>query len=338
MATSLRLALALLASTCAGAAGAAPLRVVATLPDLGALAAEVGGSEVSVATLGQGPQDPHFIEPRPSFVRVLHDAELFVQNGLELESAWAQVLLAGARNPDILPGGARHVDASVAIRPLEVPTGPLDRSQGDVHPFGNPHYLSDPLNALRVAQLLAERLAALRPEAGAGFTERRDAFAQRVMEGFLGPALAARHRPAELAEWTESGRLDAELADRGEGDLVSGWLGLARAHAGTRAVEDHRIWSYFARRFGIEVVATLEPKPGLAPTQRHLSEVVGLAQSRDVRLVLQTAYFDPSHARWVAERTGARVVTLAHQTGALPEAKDYVSTLDLNVRRVFGGS
>ena len=310
---------------CAAPAVAKPLRVVTSVPDLADLASRIGGDEVTVTALVRGPQDPHFIDPRPTFVTRLHEADLYVEMGLSLEIGWSPVLLQSARNAKIRPGSEGYVDASRAIVPLEVPTGVVNRSQGDVHVGGNPHYLSDPLNGLRVAKLLAERLSAARPAAAASFAANAQAFERALLEKLVGAELAARAPAAELVAALEG--------DRVEGP-VGGWLGTLAGARGVLAVQDHRLWPYFARRFGLELVAELEPIPGIAPTTSHLTEVVELVQARGVRLLLASAYFDPRHARTVADRTGIPVVTLAHQVGALPGADDYLTTVALNVRAV----
>jgi ABC-type Zn uptake system ZnuABC Zn-binding protein ZnuA len=304
-----------------------PLQVVATIPDLGSLAASVGGEDVEVTTLVKGPQDPHFLEPRPSFIRSLHEADVFVLVGMELEVGWVPPLLKSARNPKILPGAPGHLDASAAIVPLEVPQGTLNRSMGDVHPYGNPHYLTDPVNGLRVAALLRDRFAELRPETGAAFRERYGRFAAELAARLVGAEAAAGRDPEELVRAAEEGRLDALL-----GAPPGGWLGAVRAASGRDTVEDHKLWEYFARRFGLRPVATLEPLPGIAPTTRHLAEVVETMKQDRVGLILSSVYFDPRHASWVAERTGARVVPLAHQVGAREGTADYLATVDYNVR------
>ena len=320
------LASAVLALAFAAApAVAEPLRVVTSVPDLADLARRVGGDEVEAVALVRGPQDPHFIDPRPTFVRRLHDADLYVEMGLQLEIGWSPVLLQSARNAKVRPGGEGYVDASRAIVPLEVPAGAVDRSQGDVHAGGNPHYLSDPLNGLRVARLLAERLSAARPAAAAKFEAGAQAFERALLEKLAGAELAARVPAAELVAALEGDRLASP---------AGGWLGALAGARGVLAVEDHRLWPYFAHRFGLELVAELEPIPGIAPTTSHLTEVVALVQARGVRLLLASAYVDPRHARTVADRTGIPVVTLAHQVGALPGADDYLSTVELNVRAV----
>jgi zinc/manganese transport system substrate-binding protein len=304
---------------------AKPLHVVTSVPDLADLARRVGGDEVDVSTLVRGPQDPHFVDPRPTFVTRLHDADLYVETGLQLEIGWSPVLLQSARNARIRPGGDGYIDASRAIVPLEVPRGRVDRSQGDVHPGGNPHYLSDPLNGLRVARLLADRFSAARPAAASKFAANAAAFERALLERLVGPELAARTPADALVAAIEADRLGAPPA---------GWLGRLAHARGVRAVQDHRLWPYFARRFGLELVAELEPIPGIAPTTAHLTRVVELVRTRGVRLLLASPYFDPRHAATVAGRTGIPVVTLAHQTGALPGSDDYLSTVDRNVRAV----
>jgi zinc/manganese transport system substrate-binding protein len=312
----------LLALALVAPAAAEPLRVVATLPDLGSLAETVGGPEVEVSVLVKGPQDAHFLEPKPSFVRALHEADLLVLNGMDLEAGWVPPLLQSARNPKLLPGGAGHLDASRAIVPIEVPGSPLNRSMGDVHAQGNPHYLTDPVNGLRVAALLRDRLAQQRPDAAAGLAQRYRVFAAELAERLVGPEAAAGRDPEEVVRAVEAGTAEAR----------GGWLGALRGAAGKPAVEDHKLWEYLARRFGLVPVATLEPLPGVAPTTRHLGAVVETMKRDGVGLILASVYFDPRHASWVAERTGARIVPLAHQVGSREGADDYLSTVDYNVR------
>lgn len=308
-----------------------PLRVVATVPDLAEIARAVGGDAVEVRALVQGPQDPHFIEPRPSFVRGLHDADLFVQVGMDLEQGWVPVLLRSARNPDVRPGGEGHLDASQAIEPLDVPGRMADRSQGDLHLQGNPHYLTDPLNGVRVAELLRERLARLRPAEASGFEERYAAFARRVLERLLGAELAAEREPEELLRRASEGRLLASLEEAGAIERLGGWLGLLRPHFDTAVVQDHDLWPYFARRFRIELAMELEPKLGIPPTTAHLQRVIETVRAREIPAILASPYFDPRHARRVAEATEAAVVPMAHQAGAREGAEGYLGAIGHNV-------
>jgi ABC-type Zn uptake system ZnuABC Zn-binding protein ZnuA len=247
--------------------------------------------------------------------------------GMQLEMGWVPALQRSARNPDVSPGGRGFVDASTAVVPLEVPAVQIDRSMGDVHPFGNPHYLSDPLNGLRVARLLRDRLSDLRPDRAQAFDARYRAFAKRLVEALVGSDHLGGRDPEEVAAEIEAG--DAARP-------VGGWLGRARARPGIVSVQDHRLWPYFARRFGVALIDTLEPKPGIAPTTSHLADVVAHMKSDGATLILASAYFDPRHAAFVAERTGARVAPMAHQVGSREGTGDYLSTIAHNVTAVFG--
>ncbi len=278
------------------AAQAEPLRVCATTPDLGDLVRQVGGDEVAVTVFAKSSEDPHFIDAKPGFITQLSRADLFVETGLELEVGWVPVLLQNARNARVLPGAAGHLDASAAITPMEIPAGPVDRSMGDIHAAGNPHYLLDPHNGLAVAQWLAARLSTLRPE-------KADYFQQRLA------ALSATLEKA-MQTWQD------ELAP----------------YRGTKVVADHNMWPYFAAHFGLTVAAYLEPKPGLAPTTRHLGDVVEKMKAEDIRVILTSPYFDQRHAAFVQSRTKARIARLAHQVGSQPGTDTYLNMIDYNVK------
>jgi ABC-type Zn uptake system ZnuABC Zn-binding protein ZnuA len=324
----------LLVVLAAGAAPAAPLRVVATVPDLGSLARAVGGDDVAVTTLAKGTEDPHFVEPRPSFVKELSQADLLLVVGMGLEDGYLPPLLQNARNARVLPGGPGWVDAATVVPALGVPAGPIDRSLGDVHPYGNPHYLTDPVNGLRVARLVRDRLAATRPERAAAFTERYGAFARRLGAALVGDALATKYDAEKLATLAEHATLDSFLAAQGDERALGGWFAALRSHRGAAVVDDHDVWLYFARRFGLDVAGHMEPKPGIPPTTRHLEALVGVAKARDVRAILASAYYDPRHARFLADRTGAKIAEMANQVGARPTTDDYLAMVDWNVRQV----
>jgi ABC-type Zn uptake system ZnuABC Zn-binding protein ZnuA len=281
-------------------ARAEPLRVCATVPSLGSLVREVGGDQVEVTVFTKGTDDPHFAEARPSFIKALSKADLLVLVGMDLEVGWLPPLLQNARNGRVLPGAKGYLDASTPIAPLEVPSGAVDRSMGDVHLYGNPHYLLDPQNGLAVARKIAERLSELAPASASAFAARLADFEVRAN--------------ASLERWST----------------------LARPLAGARAVSDHRLWTYFARRFQIEMVGTLEPKPGVPPTTRHLQELIERMRAQDVRLLLSAAYYDPRHAQFVADQTGARIASMAQEVGAQPGTDDYLSMVDYNVRQLVG--
>lgn len=278
------------------AAQAEPLRVCATTPDLGDLVRQVGGDQVSVTVFAKSAEDPHFIEAKPGFIAQLSRADLYVENGLELEVGWAPVLLQNARNARVLPGARGHLDASTVITPKEVPTGPVDRSMGDVHPGGNPHYLLDPTAGRAVARAIAERLEELRPEQAETFRQNLARFEQALAAG--------------MKEW------ETMLA----------------AFAGAKVVADHNLWPYFAERYQLEVVAFLEPKPGMSPTTRHLGDVVVRMQGENLKTILTSPYFDARHAEFVQRQTGARIARLAHQVGSRPGTETYLAMIAHNVK------
>jgi ABC-type Zn uptake system ZnuABC Zn-binding protein ZnuA len=315
---------------------ARPLRVAVTVPDLGSLVQEIGGDQVAVTVFAKGTEDAHFIEAKPGFIKTLSEADLFVEAGMELEMGWAPTLLQGARNAKVLPGARGFLDASTAITPLEVPTGPVDRSMGDVHPEGNPHYLVDPINGLRVARLIRDKLIEVRPERQKYFEERYASFHQRVGAALVGEALAKKYDVEKLALLFEAGKLGDFLKSQGEEPLLGGWFGLMMPYRGAKAVGDHNMWPYFARRFGISVVGFLEPKPGLPPTTKHLNELIESMRTQGVKVILANPYFDPRFAQFVAERAGAQVVSMAHMVGARPGTNDYISMVDYDVRQLAG--
>lgn len=331
---SLSFVMLAIGGTARGGEAAEPLRVCATVPDLGSLVEEVGGDRVAVTVFVKGTEDPHTLDARPSFVKELNRADLLVLVGLELEIGWLPVLQKNARNPRVLAGGSGCLDASQAVPVMEAPEGPVDRAMGDVHAAGNPHYLSDPVLGLKIAGLIRDKLAALRPGEAEYFRKRYDGFRKRLGAALVGEQLAAKYDVEKLAALHEHNKLLEFLASQNEKQLLGGWLGKLAPHFGAKAVDDHSVWPYFARRFGIEIVGHLEPKPGMPPTTRHLAEIVKAMKPAGVKLVVSSAYYDPKHAAFVAERTGAKVVRLAHQVGALEGASDYLKTVDLNVARI----
>lgn len=327
------LALVLVAPVRAQDAGT-PLRVVATVPDLGDLANEVGGSDVSVSVLATGRQDAHFVDPRPSFVRLLNQADALLLVGLDLEAGYLPPLLRSARNQRILPGAPGYVDASAAIAPLGVPGSMVDRSMGDVHPFGNPHYLLDPVNGVKVAELVRNALQRLRPEKRDSFESRYQDFRRRLGAALVGDTLAQKYDAFKLALLQERGGLESFLQQQGDADALGGWLGRTKPYRGARVVDDHNLWPYFAKRFGIEVVGDMEPRPGIPPTTKHLQELIELMKARKVVGILAAPYYDPRHARFLADATGARIAELTHQVGGRDRTATYLTSTDYNVRKL----
>ena len=320
--------------------GLKPIQVCATVPDLGNLALEIGGDQVKITVFAKSQEDPHFVEAKPSFIKALSQADLFLQIGMELEIGYAPVLLQNARNSRVLVGAPGYVECSKVITPMEIPTGPVDRSMGDVHPLGNPHYMTDPVNGLRVARLIRDRLIELRPEKKSLFEERYTNFYRKIGDALAGDKLAGRYDFEKLALLYEEGKIEPFLKEQKVEGSLGGWQGMMLPYRGSKVVADHNLWPYFARRFGILVVGFLEPKPGISPTTKHLQELIGMMKAEGVKVILASPYFDIRHAQFVSKNTGAKIVPMAHQVGSRPGTEDYLKMIDYNVRQLvtaFGG-
>lgn len=315
-------------------AQAQSLKACATVPDLGSLVQEIGGDQTTLTVFAKGTENAHFVVPKPSFIKALSTCDVYVQVGLELEIGWAPPLLQNARNGAILPGGQGYIDASSAIAPLEVPSVPVDRSMGDVHPLGNPHYLLDPMNGLRVARLLRDRLSTLRPASAPYFAERYADFRRRLGVALVGEALADAYDFEKLAVLARHGRLDSFLKSQGQESLLGGWLGSLRPYAGSKLVGDHNAWVYFATLFGFDMVAYLEPLPGMLPTTKHMGVVIELMKTNSVKAVLKAAYYDPRYAQFIAENSGATIVPMAEQADSRPGTAHYLDMVDYNVKQL----
>jgi ABC-type Zn uptake system ZnuABC Zn-binding protein ZnuA len=308
-----------------------PLQVCATVPDLGSLAQELGGDQVKITVFAKSQEDPHFIEAKPSFIKALSQADLFLQIGMELEVGYAPVLVQNARNSRVLTGAAGDVDCSKVITPMEIPTGIVDRSMGDVHPLGNPHYLLDPLNGLRVARLIRDRLTELRPEKKPFFEERYTMFYRKIGEGLVGEKFARKYEFEKIALLYEEGKLVPFLREQKEEGSLSGWLGMMLPYRGSKAIGDHNLWPYFARRFGISLVGFLEPKPGISPTTKHLQALVEMMKAERIKVILSSPYFETRYAEFVSKNAGAKIAPLAHQVGSRPGTDNYLSMTNYNV-------
>ncbi len=315
-------------------AQAQPLKACATVPDLGSLVQEIGGDQTTLTVFAKGTENAHFVVPKPSFIKALSTCDVYVQIGLDLEVGWAPPLLQNARNGAILPGSQGYIDASTAITPLEVPNAPVDRSMGDVHPFGNPHYLLDPMNGLRVARLLRDRLSALRPTNAPYFAERYADFRRRLGVALVGEALADAYDFEKLAVLARHGRLETFLKSQGQEALLGGWLGSLRPHVDNKLVGDHNAWVYFAGLFGLDIVAYLEPLPGMLPTTKHMGVVIELMKTNRVKAVLKAAYYDPRYTQFISENSGATIVPMAEQADSRPGTAAYLDMMDYNVKQL----
>jgi zinc/manganese transport system substrate-binding protein len=274
----------------------AKLNVVATTADLAALAAAVGGDRVELTTLARPTEDPHFVEPKPSFIVKLNRADAVIEGGAELESAWLGPLLAGARNPKLAVNAPGRVVCNAGIQMLDVPAQ-RDRSQGHVHASGNPHYLMDPLNARLAARTIAAAFTKLEPASATVFQANLDTF---------------------------TAALDARLAE---------WRKRLEPFAGRRVVAYHDSWAYFARRFGVRVDLFLEPKPGIPPSPAHLAAVAAQMKADNVRVIFQEPHLNRRTADTVARAAGGTVIEVTQFPGGLKGAgPGYLETMEHNLR------
>ena len=289
------LALLLVMGALATAAGAADkIRVVTTIPDLKSLTEEVGGDLVEVESLARGTQNAHELEIRPSLMLKLRRADMLIENGLELDS-WADVAVAGANNPRIIRGAAGRIDASRGVQVLDVPAARVDRSMGDVHPLGNPHYSLDPGQAPVVTANIVEGLARLAPEHRATFEKNRQAFLARLDEA--------------MARWTKA----------------------LEPLKGAKVVVYHPQWIYILHRFGLNQAAALEDRPGIPASPAHLTRVIRQMKEERIKVLIVEPWNDLKLASRVADEAGAKAVVLASMVGGVKGADTYIAAIDYNV-------
>lgn len=300
--------------------GAEPLRVCATVPDLGSLAQHVGGDRIALSVLARGGDNPHFVEARPSFVRMLADAEALIYIGVELEIGWLPPLQLQAGNPRLRLGAPGNIDASAAVDLIK-PDQPRDRSHGDVHAGGNPHYLPDPINGWLVARRLRDRFSELRPADAPTFAANFQRFSDALARQLAGAALVEALGSETVLTRCQAGTLPAaELPAP-----LGGWLQQLAALRGRRVVVDHDQWPYFGRRYGLIMDGFIEERPGVPPSARHLMELAQRMQRDGVTLILSSPVYDRRPLNRVAEAAKATVVVLPHQAGAVPGTEDYLT-------------
>jgi zinc/manganese transport system substrate-binding protein len=314
------------------ALAADPIEVVASLSDLGKVAEAVGGDRVHVTTIAQGVQDPHFVDPKPSYMVKLRDAELLLVNGLDLEMGWVPPLIEGARNGKLRVGGAGYVDCSKNIPLIEIPPPNTTRADGDVHPFGNPHYTTDPLNFKLIAETVAEALSRLRPEEAEGFARRKKAFQAGIDRALFGAELVELVGGSKLDRLARSGELasflDSEIGGIKLKDKLGGWLGKLAPLRGASIVFYHRSYSYFAQRFGLNVASYIELKPGIQPGPSHLTDVIEQVRRDKIGIVAAHPFNNEKIGRLVANKGGARFVVLPLNVGGVPGTSDVTAFFD----------
>jgi zinc/manganese transport system substrate-binding protein len=293
------LGVTLLLVTAAPVPASAQLKVVTSTTDLADIAQSVGGSLVSVSHIGEGYQDPHFIEAKPSFVLKLRDADVWAFVGLDLEIGWMPLLLDGARNPKIRLGGSGYVDVSRVIPVLDLPSGAVDRSQGDVHPLGNPHYWLEPENGKRIAKLFADRFSQLDAKNAASYA-------------------ASSHRFADSID-AISRELRTTLAAI-KGKPIIAW---------------HSSWHYFAEFTGANIIGFMEPKPGVPPSPSHLVGIVSIMKSSGAKVIVMEPFYDRKLADFVVKNVpGAKVLILPPSVGGIPGVDSYFKLLRFDVTQL----
>jgi len=313
--------------------GSDKLQIVTTTTDLAAIARAVGGDKVEVTAIATGYEDPHFISAKPSYMMAARKADLWIRVGLELEIGYEELILDGSRNAGIRVSTPGHLDASEGVLRLEVPTQRIDRSMGDVHPLGNPHYWLDPLNGRIVAKNIGARLERLAPEHAAYFKERTASFQHELDERMFGRDLVAGIGGSRLWAALLKGHLARPLETPGQPQL-GGWLAAMQPHSGQKIVTYHRSWSYFVHRFGLVVADELEPKPGIPPSPGHVADVVKRVKSEGIKVLLMEPFYSRKAPDLVASETGITVVECANSVGGQTGATDYLAMIDNIVNRV----
>ena len=270
----------------------AKLTVVATTPDLGSLAREIGGDRIDVVSLAKGTEDPHFVDAKPSFIRILNQADVLTEGGADLEVGWLPPLVVNARNSKIQLGQPGRIIAAEVIRLLEVPSGPVDRSMGDVHSFGNPHFTMDPINGVLIARLLSERFCLVAPGDCPVFQSNLKQFESKIHDRMLI------------------------------------WQKQMAPLKGAKAISYDKSFNYLAERFGLRIVITIEPNPGIPPSAKHVLNLVAQMKAESVRLILM----EPNHERktpsFLSQETGAKIAFVPSMVGGTKEASDYVELFD----------
>lgn len=282
-------------------AQARKVRIVATLTDLADFCREIGGDNVEVFSLATGVEDTHGVPLKPSFVPAMNRADLLVQVGFGCEHAFLPALIEASKNPRIQYGHPGYVDCSIGIRPLAVPKS-TDHSEGDVHPYGNPHFILDPVLAKTAIKHIYDALVAQDPEHTADYTKNRDAYLKRL--------------DAKIAEWQE----------------------LAKPLHGVKFISYHEEWEYFAERFGMKVFGTIELKPGIDPTARHIEQLISSMKAEHVPVVVREPQFPEKVPKLIAQQTGATLVKLPIMPGGVPHTDTYIDMVDFNIRSMLAAA
>ena len=273
------------------------IKVVTTTTDLKSITELIGGNKVSVSSIATGYQNPHFVDPKPSYIIGLSKADLFVTVGLDLETGWSPQLVASSRNTKIQKGAAGYVDASIGIGLLQVPTS-ANRAEGDIHIYGNPHYWLDPLNGKVIARNIANGLERIDPSNKSIYEANLQAFYKKIED--------------KMKEWK------AKMAP----------------FKGSKIIAYHNEWVYFETRFGLDVVDFMEPKPGIPPSPSQLVKVIKEIKADNIKVIISSPYFTTSSSDVVSKQTGAKELTLATSVGGFESIKNYFDLFDYDINQL----
>jgi ABC-type Zn uptake system ZnuABC Zn-binding protein ZnuA len=324
-------ALLLLATLAATPPPVAPVRIVTSLTTYGSIAREIVGDRGTVVSIAQGDENPHFVQPKPSFVALLRDADLFVTTGLDLE-IWVPTLLDRAGNRKVMEGGPGYVAAYTGVTLVEVPVS-LSRAGGDVHADGNPHLHTDPINGIIIGRNILAGLLKVDAANAEYYRARARDFEQRVLEATIGRELVGVLTPATAFNLLKTGQFDGfvsktMLHGKPLADQLGGWLKAGAGFRGKEIACYHKEWSYFSVRFQVTCVAFVEAKPGIPPTPGHVEEVIALMKEREIPVLFATNYYPRSQIEQVAAKTGAAAVIVPENTFGAPGVTTYIDLVD----------
>ncbi len=311
--------------------------IVTSLTTYAAIAREIVGDRMTVSSIARGDENPHFVQPRPSYVLELKRADLFVTTGLDLE-LWVPTLMDNAGNRKVAEGAPGYVNAYPGVDLLDVPAT-VSRSAGDIHVFGNPHIWTDPANAIVIGGNILAAVKRLDPAAAAGYDGRFAAWKDRVLRAYVGAELVSLLGADAVFDLARQGRLWSFLQSQAyQGQplvaRLGGWLKEGESFRGKPLVCYHKEWDYFSRAFGIPCIDYIEPKPGIPPSPRHVSDIIALMRERGVRVLFSTNYYDYNQIRSVAARTGARAVSVPSNAEGAPGTDTYIDLVSLWIREL----
>ncbi len=310
--------------------GDRPLRVVTTLPDYAFLAKAIGGNRVTVESIVHPVQDPHHIRPKPSFVHMVKQADVVIATGLDLE-LWLPTVINKSGNKRVRSGEIGYVAVTHGMDLLEKPKV-VSQIEGDVHVYGNPHIMCSPIKARQVAENIAIGLIKNDPDGKAFYQANLQALKNELDQRLFGKTLLALGGDT-LCRLADQGKLigfleEQKLKGKPLIDSLGGWMGKMLPLRGTPVVVYHKNWSYFLHLFGLEEAGTIETKPGIPPSPKHVTKLVTMMKDRHIGIILAANYFDKQKVNTVAERTGARAVIVPLFVGGAPGIKSYFDLVD----------